>query len=276
MVGVSAISGSPSMNQLLAGMHVAQAARKLRAADADIRAQALRAQSEAGYGAQSGTQIRYTVGPDGQLYARSATVTTSRRGEGVRDPLELLGVAQQENGPLTEALRENLRDIRPLSFTDILNPKPQLSPTDEVVLFGTQPAAIPGTTASFREDAFQSMDGLNLSRLQVSDFGVRAQEGQHFRAAGGLGSLPEYDYQRGPDGKLYAVAGHVGISERTTTDPEQAARDENTVAAAALAATDVSAQDVAVARNAQSRAAGLYAQNNALINRQDPVFSLAA
>jgi hypothetical protein len=226
----------------------------LRLADASIRAQASRLASQNGAGAVNVTQFNYTMGPDGQLYATSATVSASRRTVGPANPNLPLS---QQNGTAAQPL--SLRDFQPVNLG--------LSPSDEAAVFGSK---------DFLEETLGSNASQVRAQLQIIDFGVRAQEGQHFRAAAGLGSAPEYDYHIGPDGELYAVAGSVGISTGSAATPEEAAADASTMARAALAATDVSAQDVSVARNAQAKAASFYAAANDITQQETPRLQLAA
>lgn len=279
---VSGISGS--VNALLAAQSplgrqaVSNEIQNARAFQSEGKKLQLQAQSiavKAGPGAQIQTKYDYAVGPDGQLYIAGVTVSTTRRVQGQLSSIDPDGKNQQSNSPFRQAL-----DRQPKSFSEILNPKAQLSPSDEVVLFSAD---------DFRAQAFGSVDNLNHARLQVTDFGVRAQEAQHFRVGGGATSLPEYDYEVGPNGELYAVAGSVDIDPGSAATPEEAARDAQTVAAAALAATDVSAQDVSVARSAQSsaaqfvaqarqqqRIADLYKQNNDIVFNNSPLLDAAA
>lgn len=225
-----------------------------------MRAQAIRQEAQAGAGAVVSTQYSYTIGPDGQRYATSARITTSQRTEGPPDPLALQGAPSSQ--PLTIS-----QNRKPLSLADYARPNAGLSPSDEAAVFGSQ---------AFLDEIRSSNAGSVRARLQLSDFSVRAQEGQHFRAAAGLGTAPKYEYQVGPDGKLYAVAGEVGLKAGPAATPEDAAQDAATFARAALAATDVSAQDVSVARAAQSRAASFYAASNTRDESETPRFQLAA
>ncbi|MBN67290.1 MAG: hypothetical protein CMM94_06980 [Rickettsiales bacterium] len=262
------LNAQPLLNNILANRapRVDAASTALKQVDADVRAQAQKSAAQAG-GATSTAQYSYTVGPDGQLYATSATVTTTRRGEGVRDPLSLApGQVGNDNTSPSSPLN-NIPDRRPSSLSDLLRPRPQLSPSDEAAVFGSE---------AFLKETQESNDAAYLARLQLADFGVRAQENQHLQASGGLGSAPKYDYQVGPDGKLYAVAGSVSISSGPAATPEEAAADAAAVGRAALAATDVSAQDISVARKAQSNAAYLYASNNNIVDRANPAIDLAS
>ena len=257
----------PSMNAIIAGAagyaNQVNGSQSLRQADSSIRADAARAAAQAGAGANTSVQYNYEVGPDGQLYATSATITTSKRTQGPRDPLS--GI-QGSDGIATQPLAQQAQQ-RPQSLADYARPGPTLSAADEAAIFGSE---------DFLNDVLNSNEAQRRARLQLADFGVRAQEGQHFRAAAGLGSLPQYDYEVGPDGEVYAVAGSVGISSGPASSEEEAAADAATIARAALAATDVSAQDISVARDAQSRAASLYASNYNIAEQETPLFQFAA
>jgi hypothetical protein len=215
---------------------------------ADAQAQA------AQHGAAANTSISYDydIGPDGQLYVSSATVSSSTRSR--ERAGELTALRGQDSGGAADALQVflQLREAKPGDFAPV---KAQLSPSDEATVFGSE---------EFLNEIAQSDEAARRDRLQLADFSVRAQERQHYNAAAGLGSAPVYDYEVGPDGELYAVAGSVSILQGPAGSEEEAARDAATVGRAALAATDVSAQDIATARDAQSRAAHLYAINSNL------------
>jgi hypothetical protein len=60
----------------------------------------------------------------------------------------------------------------------------------------------------------QMSDGerAELSRLQARDSAVKQEEKGHAAAAGQYASAPQYQYAIGPDGKAYAIGGHVDVS----------------------------------------------------------------
>ena len=90
-----------------------------------------------------------------------------------------------------------------------------------------------------------------VAKLQQRDQQVRQEEKAHAAVAGDLAGPINYVYQRGPDGRQYAVGGSVGVSISITSgDPEEAKRQAGRLAAAANAAANPSAQDYAVARQA--------------------------
>lgn len=90
-----------------------------------------------------------------------------------------------------------------------------------------------------------------IAKLKARDAEVKAHEQAHIAASAGLSvSTPSYSYQTGPDGVKYAVGGEIGISFVQSKDPEENIANAQTMKAAALAPADPSAQDLAVARNA--------------------------
>lgn len=93
-----------------------------------------------------------------------------------------------------------------------------------------------------------------LRQLQAADAAVRTHEALHFRAAGGLGQLPQYQTVTGPDGNQYAVGGYVNVSSTANASPEKAARDAQTLVNAATAPGDASAQDLNAAKQFSQQA----------------------
>ncbi|MCF6201348.1 MAG: hypothetical protein L3J42_04400 [Hydrogenimonas sp.] len=92
-----------------------------------------------------------------------------------------------------------------------------------------------------------------VAELQVRDTQVRAHEAAHLAAAGGIASGgASFSYQRGPDGKMYAIGGEVPISAGGGGSAQETVKRMRQVAAAAMAPADPSPQDYAVAANARS------------------------
>ena len=91
-----------------------------------------------------------------------------------------------------------------------------------------------------------------VSELQAADTNVRAHEAAHMAAGGGLTSPASYTYEQGPDNKMYAVAGEVGISTSEGNTPQESLNKAQTIRRAALAPADPSPQDLKVAAQAAS------------------------
>ncbi|MBL8429174.1 MAG: catalase [Dechloromonas sp.] len=90
-----------------------------------------------------------------------------------------------------------------------------------------------------------------VAELKSRDREVRQHERAHMAAGGGLiTSGASFTYQRGPDGVSYAIGGEVGISTSPGRTPEETIQRARQIKAAALAPTDPSGQDRAVAAQA--------------------------
>ncbi len=245
------------MNALLAmtmsSQQDTQAAR-LAQLDASVRSDALRKSSAAGVGATTTTDIKYETGPDGKLYAVGGSVTTTKRFSGTSDEVNAVRSGAIDPSELrgrraSDADNDNSNvPTRPISFADLAAPEISLSPYEFAKLQEEQ---------QYDDSAKQQF----LSKLQATDIGVRTHEAQHFFVGAGLTQgTPEYDYARGPDGNFYAVGGQVNLSTTGSSDPEIAARESDTLARAATAPGDTSAQDISVARSSGAEAASLYSK----------------
>lgn len=104
-----------------------------------------------------------------------------------------------------------------------------------------------------------------VNKLRAIDQKVREHEQAHLSASGDLGvGGASFQYQRGPDGKNYAVSGEVKIDVSPGRDAKETAEKAKRIQAAALAPSDPSPQDQAVA----ATAAQLEAQAQAELSRQ--------
>jgi hypothetical protein len=90
-----------------------------------------------------------------------------------------------------------------------------------------------------------------VDKLKKTDQDVKAHERAHMAAGSGLvmGGA-SYEYQRGPDGKMYAVGGEVKIDTSRENDPQATIRKMQKVRRAALAPAQPSGQDRSVAAQA--------------------------
>lgn len=93
-----------------------------------------------------------------------------------------------------------------------------------------------------------------VRELKTIDGEVRAHEQAHMAAGGSLvRGGASFEYETGPDGKRYAVAGEVQIDASSESTPEKTAQKMRTVRRAALAPAEPSAQDRKVAAEASAR-----------------------
>ncbi|MFC1584887.1 putative metalloprotease CJM1_0395 family protein [Fibrobacterota bacterium] len=92
----------------------------------------------------------------------------------------------------------------------------------------------------------------DVEELKKTDRDVKAHEQAHVSAGGQyVNGGPTYEFQQGPDGKQYAVGGHVNIdSSPVADDPQATVQKARVVKRAALAPADPSSSDRAVASKA--------------------------
>lgn len=148
---------------------------------------------------------------------------------------------------------------------------PENIPADE----NTPKAQINSAEEIINGHALDQNDLRLLDELQKTDADVRRHEMAHVAAGGKyITSGANFTYQKGPDGKNYAVGGEVGIDTSPVPgDPQATLQKMRQVKAAALAPANPSSQDRKVASNATAEAskalselmmlqAKTHAQNN--------------
>lgn len=109
---------------------------------------------------------------------------------------------------------------------------------------------------SGQEAEVSSEEKRELGRLAARDREVRAHEAAHKNAAGNLArGSASFEYENGPDGRRYAVAGEVNIDvSKVQGDAETTIRKAEAIRRAAHAPAQPSAQDHAVAAQASRMA----------------------
>jgi hypothetical protein len=117
----------------------------------------------------------------------------------------------------------------------------------------------PDKAGSAKKKTSQSADedARKIQELAKRDLEVRAHEAAH-AAAGGqyVRGGATFQYQKGPDGKMYAVGGEVSIdASPIKNDPQATIMKMQTVERAAMAPAEPSGQDRAVAAAAAAVAA---------------------
>lgn len=114
----------------------------------------------------------------------------------------------------------------------------------------------PGEDSASTDTLDLSREAEEIRQLQRRDREVRAHEAAHTAAGGSYAGTPSYTYERGADGRTYAVGGEVSIDVSPVSgDPRATLQKAEQVRAAALAPAEPSAQDMRVAQQAQSMAA---------------------
>jgi len=90
-----------------------------------------------------------------------------------------------------------------------------------------------------------------INDLKARDTEVRAHESAHQAAGGGMVGAASFTYQQGPDGKMYAIGGEVPITIPAGSTPQENIANARQAQAAAMAVSDPSPQDFAVASSAR-------------------------
>lgn len=93
---------------------------------------------------------------------------------------------------------------------------------------------------------------LMVEELKARDRQVRSHEAAHMAAGGTLAGAASYSYERGPDGRSYAVGGEVPIELSAGSNPRETIERARQIRAAALAPADPSGQDLRVAAAAEA------------------------
>lgn len=115
--------------------------------------------------------------------------------------------------------------------------------------------AMAGNSAGGAGKTLTPEEQATVEKLKARDRHVRQHEAAHQAAAGGLStSGASFTYERGPDGQNYAIGGEVRISVSKGRTPEETLQRAQTIRAAALAPSDPSGQDRAVAAEADRMA----------------------
>ncbi len=109
-----------------------------------------------------------------------------------------------------------------------------------------------GTEKPIVDQKLSQEEQKELGKLKKIDREVRNHELAHKAAAGGyVRGGASFNYVMGPDGKRYAVGGHVNIdTSPIPNNPEATIRKAQVVRSAALAPADPSPQDRSVAASA--------------------------
>ena len=131
------------------------------------------------------------------------------------------------------------------------------------------------TTTAIDKNAARTSneDAQKVRQLAETDRKVRAHEAAHVAAGGQyVRGGAAFQYQKGPDGKMYAVSGEVSIDASPVRgDPEATIQKMQVVRHAAMAPADPSGQDRAVAAAAsatEAQARQEVARENASENEE--------
>ncbi len=124
-------------------------------------------------------------------------------------------------------------------------------PQDKVTLSKKAQDKAKNETSIKDDNNLDSQEKQQVNQLKKRDAEVKAHEAAHMAAGGAVvQGGASYQYERGPDGKMYAVGGEVKIDMSPERTPEATIRKMQQVKAAALAPAQPSGTDRAVAARA--------------------------
>lgn len=110
------------------------------------------------------------------------------------------------------------------------------------------------TKKSARQQQAEQLEQQEIRELSARDQEVKTHEQAHAAIGGQYAGAPSYSYERGPDGKQYAVAGEVQIDIAPVPgDPQATVQKMQQVRSAALAPAEPSAADRRIAGEALQR-----------------------
>lgn len=240
-MNVGGLASSFSLNTYLAGLSGGLAPRTSidGARNADYGAGA----------ASSRSHIRYDYdqGPDGTLYPAEA-VSGIRRASGVRQT----AAARTDNADTNTQAPASRYRAQPKSLGDYLRSRAQLSPSEEAAVFGSPDVL---------EDPLNNDQAQRRSRQKIASPFASAQNPAPSSLAYGIDTPSYYDLEIGPDGGHYPAQSDAGYGFDGSAQGD--------------AASNLQPQPP-VARNTQSRAAGLYASTYHITELETPLFSFAA
>lgn len=132
-----------------------------------------------------------------------------------------------------------------------------------------QPVSANQSAESAKEEKIEQQELEHTRELSKRDREVRAHEQAHAAIGGQYTSAPSYTYERGPDGRLYAVEGEVKIdTSAIPNDPEATLEKAEIIQRAALGVAEPSAADRAAAADARAMAAEARAE---ILQREEEI-----
>lgn len=148
---------------------------------------------------------------------------------------------------------------RSSTVSDAPSPQPvatgfyQITLSDGATLLAAQEAGQKSSAKSDQTNAqgLTPEQQAQVSSLRKRDAEVRRHESAHASAGGPYAGAASFEYQRGPDGRLYAIGGEVKIDVTPAGSPEATIQKMEVIKRAALAPADPSSQDRAVAAAAE-------------------------
>ena len=187
----------------------------------------------------------------------AATISSTPARNSMLD-LRQTSTRTESESDLPALQRSTESSILPAQIVSVTTLGEVIAPADE------NQASVGSRSLGGQDASFASLDASEAAlvrELAAQDAEVRQHEQAHKSVAGSLAGAVQLDYQRGPDGKLYAVAGEVDLRVPPNQgDPEAVIRYAEQVIQAALAPVEPSTQDRQVAAAASAMLAEAQAE----------------
>lgn len=170
-----------------------------------------------------------------------------------RNPTQELAVTStrvETTSEPSKVTRESGSAILPAQVVSVTTLSEEVTPTEEADL---TPAQRSVGAEQVQPGRLDEAEAAMVRELAQRDREVRQHEMAHKSAAGSAAGAISYEYQRGPDGRLYAIGGEVSIRlSPPSNDPAEVQRYAEQILRAALAPAEPSGQDRQVAAQARS------------------------
>ena len=178
-----------------------------------------------------------------------------------RNPTQELAVTStrvETTSEPSKVTRESGSAILPAQVVSVTTLSEEVTPTEEADL---TPAQRSVGAEQVQPGRLDEAEAAMVRELAQRDREVRQHEMAHKSAAGSAAGAISYEYQRGPDGRLYAIGGEVSIRlSPPSNDPAEVQRYAEQILRAALAPAEPSGQDRQVAAQARSMIAEAQAE----------------
>ena len=171
----------------------------------------------------------------------TAAVSAENRGSVLKPVVEAQSLNRPNSATQSQGAPIHQAETRQASFQQEPQQESQQAPQE-----GSASAQ-----ASAQEKQQELLERQHIQALSARDREVRNHERAHAAVGGAYAGAPRYEYQRGPDGVNYAIAGEVPISTGAISGDPQATIDKaQVIRRAALAPAEPSPQDRQVAAQA--------------------------
>lgn len=199
---------------------------------------------------------------DGRVLAEYEAVAVASSGVGGSSPYAIAGKDSDA------AARSRLVDPRTLTEAQAVAGGVSRAEYRQARETSEEQDGVTAAGAALGSADLDPVEKATVAQLQSRDSAVRQEERAHAAAAGPYGSAPQYEYQIGPDGKAYAIGGHVDVGVSMTGSAADRDRALATLQNAALAPNAPSGADMAAFRQASLQRATAKADDDASMPKE--------